>query len=268
MSDTNPLPTCARVVCALCQRTNLQSVCAPTQIAGGRGGDGSSEAANPVECAGGGRNPTAWDGPVVSRSERSSRQKVKRPELRCWPKPARRPGRLLVGDDPPSISASVLPFVSIDVHRPSAQALAGDAVCQADCRLPDSLPTVPSWSTRLAGCPVRLAFFAGRLFNCPGYPEPYPVAESSPGRPRFRLVNPVGPPHLAGAIAGVSLDSVPFLGFRLACAVRYEDHCAPYVSAGQEVFLKSQGYPPNLPFIPRSFLFIHRSRTGCAQATR
>lgn len=85
-------------------------------------------------------------------------------------------------------------------------------------------------------------------------------------QPRFHLVNPVGPSIPLGPLAGSPASSTPFLGFRLACADRYEAHSARAVSAGQQGFSVHTGLSTELVVHPQNFfvrpLFTHRLCTA------
>jgi len=120
---------------------------------------------------------------------------------------------------------------------------------------------------RLPGCPVPLPQPPDRLPEglLPGVkitllPSPLPPRE--PGWPSAPRDRHCWLPRLAA----------PFLGFRLACAVRYEGHFAPHVCAGQEVFSVPTGLSAGKGAYPQIFLvhppFTHRLYTGGRSATR
>ena len=92
-------------------------------------------------------------------------EKAKRPGLRCWPKPARRPGRLLRGRSTTDRSSGV--SLRLDqCHRPSELAL------RRAIRFSVGLAGYPARpsdrSSSLPGCPVRTLRTAQRLLpGCP-----------------------------------------------------------------------------------------------------
>jgi hypothetical protein len=127
-----------------------------------------------------------------------------------------------------------------------------------------------------SGCPVRSSPTCRRLH--PGCPE-HPVSTTPPPPfpgcpvPTSLAANDPPPTSLpsrepgwisieATSPKGSTTRSRPFLGPRLACACRCVAYFALPVSPGQAVFLNTQGYPPDVPDIPRSFWFVHHSYTG------
>lgn len=159
-------------------------------------------------------------------------------------------------------------------------------------RAPAGDPLLPAWSpvarlptrqrSRCAPCDCRfpsLRFLRlDRRLGLPGCPArpPQPPRRSPEGSPRgvkiillpspLHLVKPVGPPLLVTAIAGCPDPAAPFLGSRLACAVRYEGHSARRISAGQGVFFKytglsagNAGYTQNFSVRPPP---VHKLYTG------
>lgn len=84
----------------------------------------------------------------------------------------------------------------------------------------------------------------------------------APHRTRFRIVSRVRfPPR--STRRSVSKDSVSRP--RCACAPRYGAHLRGRETAGQEVILNTQGYPPNFSLIPRKHCAVHRPCTSRAQ---
>ena len=134
--------------------------------------------------------------------------------------------------------------------------------CALRCRrLPDCRFLRFDRRFRFPGCPVPLSQPPDRLPEglLPGVkitPLPSPLSPREPGWPSVCRDRHCWLPRLAA----------PFLGFRLACAVRYEDHSAARIYAGQEVFsvptglsAEKVGYPQNFLVHP---LFTHRLYTG------
>jgi hypothetical protein len=83
-------------------------------------------------------------------------------------------------------------------------------------------------------------------------PEPAFASSTGPGFPSPSALRPC------------STDSVSQP--RLACAVRYVAYLRERETAGQELLLNPQGYPPNFPFTHKKYWFIHRSCTGLPTA--
>jgi len=97
--------------------------------------------------------------------------------------------------------------------------------------------------------------------------------------PALRAMRPLpaSPPESWGsgesrsALASVGSVSVSLsvarslLGPSPSCAEWNECHSASRITAGQEVFLNSQGYPPHFLVIHRKSWFVHRSSTGNPQ---
>ncbi len=249
---------------------------------------------------------------------------MKRPGLRCRPKPARRPGRLLRGRSTTDRSSGV--SLRLDqCHRPSELALrrairfsVGFPGCPArPSDRSSALPGCPARSDRTArpprpGFPLRRARPPRR--RLPGCPVPrlrtlmplrrrrLPVARSStpsprpPARPprlpgssspaphrlpregssvririflhqsRFRLVNPVGPSDPSTAIAGRFVHRHRSSGSGWRALTGTEHTLQQVFCLVKREFSCPQGYPPAFVVPHRTNLFIHRSRTGCAQA--
>ena len=187
--------------------------------------------------------------PDRNRARRESRptgiapEKAKRPGWCCGPKPARPPGRLLVGVDPLSIDHRALAFFSTNVIARRSLRFGGRSACQSVSGCPARSP---------ARTPLRVA-----PHRRPGRVAPRPVARpwcsppqhchsppkdrtTAPGsssyRHRFRLVDPVGLRFAAAVIADDDGTPTPFLGPRWACALRYKGHFGPPICAGQDVF--------------------------------
>ncbi len=88
------------------------------------------------------------------------------------------------------------------------------------------------------------------------------LVASRPYRTRFRIVSRVRfPPR--STRRSVSKDSVSRP--RCACAPRYGAHLRGHETAGQEVILNPQGYPPNFSLFPRNARIVHRPFTSRAQ---
>ena len=182
--------------------------------------------------------------------------------------------------DPPPIDLRALAFVSTNVIARRSLRFGGRSAfadCLPGCPVPSSAvkplrsPPPPVARLRLPSPrppdrPPRLPGSASPA-TPPAPPKVRSVASgSSSYRPRFHLVNPVGPPLVVTAIAGCPDCAAPFLGFRLACAVRYEDHSALHVCAGQEVFSVPTGLSAEKAGYTQKFLvrppFTHRLCTG------
>jgi hypothetical protein len=210
----------------------------------------------------------------------------KRPVGRCGPFDLRaRQGGFEAGMIHHRSNARCYPSCRSVSSPVGACASAGDCLCQRThleppvSRLPDAAePT--SWVAR-AGCPARPPQLADVVapvawFSSPATGVPFP---GCPVRgPADRRIIPWPTPlpsrepgwtrSFVPAITGDSVRSKPFLGFRLACAGRCERESARLINAGQAVFFKSQGYPPNNAMIPRSILVIHCASTTLCTSGR
>ena len=153
--------------------------------------------------------------------------------------------------------------------------------CRLLPRLPGSvLSSEAAVISAASGCPVAASFtstagsaFPVARYRFPNRPTACPkvrclASRSLSYRPRFHLVNPVGPPLVVTAIAGC-----PSLrhrssgsGWRALSGTRITLHHVFVLVKGY--FRSSQGYPQGKGVTHRSFSFIPRSHTGCAQVGR
>ena len=153
--------------------------------------------------------------------------------------------------------------------------------CRLLRRLPGSvLSSEAAAPSAAAGCPVAasLASTAGSAFpvaryRFPSRPTACPKVRCLASRPlsyrpRFRLVNPVGPPLVVTAIAGclVVRHRSSGSGWRALSGTRVTLH--PTFPLVKRYFLSPQGYPQGNGLTHRTFSFIHCSHTGCAQGGR
>lgn len=223
--------------------------------------------------------PLAWRARACRRVRCRGKSEAPRAALRaeaCAP-PGATPGS---EGDPPPIDLRALAFSSTNVIARRSLRFGGRSAfadCLPGCPDPSST-TKPlrSQPPPVARLPLPSPRPPARPPRLPGSISPAtPLAppkvrsvasRSSSYRPRFHLVNPVGPPLLVTAIAGCPVSAAPFLGFRLACAVRYVCHCAPRISAGQEVFSVLTGLSTGKVGYAQKFLvhplFTHRLCTG------
>ena len=150
--------------------------------------------------------------------------------------------------------------------------------CRLLPRLPGSvLSSEAAALSAAAGCPAAASFastassaFPVARYRFPSRPTARPkvcclASRSLSYRPRFHLVNPVGPPLLVTAIAG-RLDlrhRSSGSGWRALSGTRITLH--PTFPLVKRYFLSSQGYPQGKGVTHRTFLFIHCSHTGCTQ---
>ena len=127
---------------------------------------------------------------------------------------------------------------------------------------------------RLPGSLPSLNRFAATWLPSPFLPGPTTRPEGLLAGWIIPLPNPLPPRELGWPSDPCDLHcwlprcSAPFLEFRLACAFRYSGSLLQLKIAGQEVFLKSQGYPQTFLTIPRSFSPVHLLHTGFAQSSR
>lgn len=150
--------------------------------------------------------------------------------------------------------------------------------CRLLPRLPGSvLSSEASALSAAAGCPAAASFastagsaFPVARYRFPSRPTAHPkvrclASRSLSYRPRFHLVNPVGPPLLVTAIAGclVLRHRSSGSGWRALSGTRITVTLT--FTLVKRYFLSSQGYPQGKRVTHRSFLSIHRSHTGCAQ---
>ncbi len=151
--------------------------------------------------------------------------------------------------------------------------------CRLLPRLPGSvLSSEADADSAAAGCPAAasLASTAGSAvpvarYRFPSHPTACPkvrclASRSLSYRPRFHLVNPVGPPLVVTAIAGCLAlrHRSSGSGWRALSGTRTTLH--PRFPQVKRYFRSSQGYPQGKGVTHRTSLFIHCSRTGCAQA--
>jgi len=151
--------------------------------------------------------------------------------------------------------------------------------CRLLPRLPGSvLSSEAAALSAAAGYPAAASFaatagsaFPVARYRFPSRPTACPkvcclASRSLSYRPRFHLVNPVGPPLLVTAIAGclVLRHRSSGSGWRALSGTRVTLH--PTFAQVKRYFRSPQGYPQGKGLTHRSFLFIHRSRTGCTQA--
>ena len=127
-------------------------------------------------------------------------------------------------------------------------------------RLPGSLPSL----NRFIATWLPSSFLPGPTAQPEGLPAEWITPLPNPLSPR-ELGWPSDPCDLPCRLPRCS---APFLEFRLACAFRYWGSLLHVNLPGQEVFLKSQGYPQTLLGIPRSFSAVPLLHTGFAQRSR
>ena len=152
--------------------------------------------------------------------------------------------------------------------------------CRLLPRLPGSvLSSEAAAISAAAGCPAAASFaptagsaFPVARYRFPSRPTACPkvrclASRSLSYRPRFRLVNPVGPPLVVTAIAGCLAlrHRSSGSGWRALSGTRVTVH--PVLPLVKRYFRSSQGYPQGKGVTHRTFLFIHRSHTGCAQVS-
>ena len=152
--------------------------------------------------------------------------------------------------------------------------------CRLLPRLPGSvLSSEAAAFSAAAGCPAAASFastagsaFPVARYRFPSRPTARPkvrclASRSLSYRPRFHLVNPVGPPLHVTAIAGCLVlrhrSSGP--GWRALSGTRITLH--PTFPLVKGYFRSSQGYPQGKRLTHRTFSFIHCSHTGCTQGS-
>lgn len=128
--------------------------------------------------------------------------------------------------------------------------------CPSVAQLTAPLPRLPARRPRLPGWPPQPLPSGPRAF---GEDQDHPPTESASASWTWAAsVSPLLP-----LLAAVVLGTFPLS--RLACAVRYRTYSAPSISAGQEVFLRSQGYPPRKWVTHKTSSIIHRAGGDDAQ---